>query len=246
MFFFMTLPRPTIVIFDMDGTTVRHVNQRLLHVLEFLDDASHRFGRAFLWLKRGRRGPILPPDYAPPSKTHPKIAVHKLMHKLRRKSVDDIVQPFPGIYAVLNFLKNQSVPMAVVSNGLGKGYGEEILDVFKLRPYFKAEVFREHIKKSKPHPEPILLGLHRLETLMARKAHDDDVIWYIGDRHKDITAALAADKQVQARIIPIACAFNASVAILEKGQNPEQIIVSFYDMFERLKEMFDKDVDNPH
>lgn len=236
----MTLPKPTIVIFDMDGTTVRHVNQKLLHVLEFLDDLGHRIGRVLTWFRRGRRGPIIPPDYQPPSRTHPKIAVHKLMHKLRRKSVDDIVQPFPGIYTVLNYLKNKNIPMAIVSNGLGKGYGEEILSVFKLKQYFKAEVFREHINKSKPFPEPILLGLKRLEDAIGRTASSEDIIWYIGDRHKDITAALAADKIVDARIIPIACAFNASVAILEKGRNPEQIIMSFYDMFERLKDMFDE------
>ena len=236
----MSLPKPTIVIFDMDGTTVRHVNQKLLHILEFLDDTIHRFGRAINWVRGGRRGPILPPDYAPPSKTHPKVAVHKLMHKLRRKSVDDIVQPFPGIYAVLNYLKHHGVPMALVSNGLGKGYGHEILEMFKLEQYFKAEVFREDIKRSKPHPEPILLGLKNLEESIGRKTNDDDVIWYIGDRHKDITAALAAQKLLKhGRIIPIACAFNASVAILEKGQSPEQIIVSFYDMFERIKGMFE-------
>ena len=37
----MTLERPTIVIFDMDGTTVRHINLMLLHILEKLDDFGY-------------------------------------------------------------------------------------------------------------------------------------------------------------------------------------------------------------
>lgn len=229
----MTLPPPHVVIFDMDGTTVRHVNEKLLHVLEFLDDLTHRIGRIARWFKRGGKGPILPPDYTPPSRNHPKIAVHKLIHKLRRKSVDEIVQPFPGIYDVLKLLKSRNIPIAIVSNGLGKGYGHEILAKFDLEPYFDAQVFREDINKSKPHPEPILLALKRLNLdLTARQ-----VVWYIGDRHKDVVAALAANKNATPRIVPIACAFNAAIAILDQAQNPEQIIMSFYDMTDRLGEI---------
>jgi phosphoglycolate phosphatase-like HAD superfamily hydrolase len=29
----------------------------------------------------------------------------------------------------------------------------------------------------------------------------DDVVWYIGDRHKDVLAAIAADKILQPKII---------------------------------------------
>jgi phosphoglycolate phosphatase len=41
----MTLPRPTIVLFDMDGTTVRHIHPRLLQILEALDDAGHKVAK---------------------------------------------------------------------------------------------------------------------------------------------------------------------------------------------------------
>ena len=31
--------KPTVIIFDMDGTTVRHVNPAFLSALEFLDNS---------------------------------------------------------------------------------------------------------------------------------------------------------------------------------------------------------------
>lgn len=217
----------------MDGTTVRHVNERLLGVLEFIDDFNHACGRVINWFKRGAKGPILPQDYTPPSRRNPKIAAHKLLHKLRKKTVDQIVQPFPGVIEVLELLKAHGIPMAIVSNGLGKGYGHEILETFHLEQYFSAQVFREDINKSKPNPEPILLSLKRLGIDITNR----DTIWYIGDRHKDVVAALAAHKASDARIVPIACAFNAAVAILDQGQNPEQIIMSYFDMAERLRDL---------
>ena len=43
----MRLEKPTIVLFDMDGTTVRHVNPVLLNILEWLDDLSHKIAQFF-------------------------------------------------------------------------------------------------------------------------------------------------------------------------------------------------------
>ena len=153
------------------------------------------------------------------------------------------VENGPKIYAPmfeikLDFLQDQNIPMSIASNGLGKGYGDEVLEMFKLDKYFKTHVFREHIKKSKPHPEPILLSIKRLQEAIGRRINSEDIIWYIGDRRKDISASLAANELVEAQIIPIACAFNAGLAMLEKRQNPEQIILSFYDLHERLKALF--------
>ena len=50
----MKIEKPGIVIFDMDGTTVRHINIYLLHVLEKLDDFSYAVKRFAAWLSPGR------------------------------------------------------------------------------------------------------------------------------------------------------------------------------------------------
>lgn len=230
--FMTTLPTPTIVIFDMDGTTVRHLNPHLLGLMEFLDDTAFKISRAWMWFfDRRAKGPILLPAPDEPVKPAKSIIVHKAIHKLRRKDIDLLVEPCPGIYAVLALLKRHKIPMALASNGLGKGYGQDIVQKFGLDEYFPVTVFREDIKKSKPHPAPILLAMDRLNLDIT----DKDVIWYVGDRHKDVTAAQRAEKHTPAKIVPIAYAVNAALAAIEKGYGPDHIMMSYRDIYDVLK-----------
>jgi len=236
----MSIKKPTIIIFDMDGTAVRHINPRLLHALEFFDSLFYKTSKIFAWIfKRGGKGRIVPewhdPEWINKDKKKPKLIVHRAIHKFRRKPVEQIVQPCPGLYDVLDLLGKHNIPTALVSNGLGKGYGHDILDKFELNDYFKATVFREDLANSKPHPEPILLSIKR----MGIEPKDDDIIWYIGDRRKDIIAALEASKIINGEIVPIAFAFNATLAIMEKNLGSDHIIMSFHDMFDQLKPMFE-------
>ncbi len=237
----MSLEKPTIVIFDMDGTAVRHINPRLLHMLEFLDNVSYKLAKIFLWLfKRKAQGRIVPewhdPEWSNDQKKRPRLLVHRAIHKFRRKPVEQIVQPCPGLYDVLDFLTENNIQMALVSNGLGKGYGHDILKKFELDKYFKTTVFREDISNSKPHPQGILLALKRMKI----EPKESDVIWYLGDRHKDVVAALAASKLIDGKVVPIAVAFNAAVAVLEKNLGPDHIIMAYHDMYDQLREMFEK------
>jgi len=238
----MTLQKPTIVIFDMDGTAVRHINPRLLHMLEFLDNANYKVSKFLGWFfARKTKGDMVPewhdPEWSNPNKKRPRLIVHRAIHKVRRKPVEQIVQPCPGIYDTLDLLRGHDIPLAVVSNGLGKGYGHDILEKFELGHYFKAIVFREDITNSKPHPEPILLALKQMDI----EPKEDDVVWYIGDRHKDVVAALAASDVVTASVVPIAVAFSAAMAVLEKNIGSDHIIMSFHDMYDQLKIMFESD-----
>ncbi|NCT40329.1 MAG: HAD hydrolase-like protein [Alphaproteobacteria bacterium] len=230
------LPKPTIVIFDMDGTTVRHLNPRMLGMMEWLDDTAFKISRLWMWLfARRAKGPILLPPPDEPVKPAKSIIVHKAIHKLRRKDLELLVEPCPGIYSVLSFLKRHNIPMALVSNGLGKGYGNDIVETFGLNEYFPVTIFREDIKKSKPHPEPLLMALRELDV----ETTGDQVIWYIGDRHKDVTAVYNAKKHVApAKIVPIAYAVNAAVAAIEKGYGPDHILMSYQDVYIVLKELF--------
>ncbi len=236
----MALQKPTIVIFDMDGTAVRHINPRLLHILELLDNACYKTSKVFSWIfKRKGKGRIVPewhdPEWINKDKKKPRLLVHRAIHKFRRKPVEQIVQPCPGLYDVLGLLSQHDVPLALVSNGLGKGYGHDILQKFDLDEFFKTTVFREDITNSKPHPEPILLALKQMNL----DIKPDDVVWYLGDRHKDVVAALAASNHIDGSVVPIAVAFNAAVAVLEKNLGPDHIIMSYHDMYDQLKPMFE-------
>lgn len=226
----MSLPRPTIVLFDMDGTTVRHIHPKLLQILEALDDASHKAAKYFSKLLK--REINTPPLVEIRDGKRPKLLVHRAMHKFRRKEVGEIVEPCPGIYDVLEFLQAQNVQMGIVSNGLGKGYGHDILKTFDLERFFSVTIFREDITRSKPYPDPLLQALNGLPRLPAK----DDVIWYIGDRRKDVQAALAARAHLPCPVIPLAYGLNAAIAVLENNVGNDNIIMAWPDLMPRLRQ----------
>lgn len=215
--------KPTIVLFDMDGTTVRHIHPRMLGVLERIDDVIFR-ATSFAYKKKPH------PDFSQELTRKPRLLVHRALHSMRRKEVDQIVQPCPGIYPLLDLFRSDNIPMGIVSNGLGKGYGHDILQTFGLSDYFTAKIFREDIQRSKPDPDPLFRALRLIKQPLTA----DDVVWYIGDRHKDVIAALAADAATPATIIPFAYGLKAAVAILEKGLSPDRIIMNYTDFAARI------------
>ena len=232
----MPLPAPTIVIFDMDGTTVRHLNPLVLHILEKIDDIGFRLSKIWDWIfRRKAQGPIVSPKEEEEYRNwrKPRLYGHRLLHKVRRKEVDEVVEPCPGIYQVLNLLKDKNIPMALASNGLGKGYGHDIMDRFGLKEYFKVTIFREDVRKSKPNPEGLLKALEDMQITLK----PEDVVWHIGDRHKDVKATIAAEENLPCTTIPIAYGVSAAAAIVEKNLGADHIFLSYQDVFKRLKSL---------
>ncbi|MEM6811519.1 MAG: HAD family phosphatase [Pseudomonadota bacterium] len=223
----MPIEKPTIVLFDMDGTTVRHVNPAFLGVLEFLDNIIYKIGSLF-----SKRKDII--DLSDKPAAPRGLLVHRMLHKIRRKPVDAIVQPCPGIYLLLNLFHENNIPIGVVSNSLGKGYGHDVLKTFSLAPYYQAMIFREDISHSKPHPDPILRALKAIKE----DPTTNDIIWYIGDRHKDITATIEANKLMDCKIVPFAYGINSAMAILEKNIGTDHIIMSYPEFYLRIKDLF--------
>lgn len=225
----MSLLRPTIVLFDMDGTTVRHLNPALLGVLETLDDGAHKIAKfSSQVFKRKIKAPPLVGFQGEKRK---KLLVHRAIHKIRRKEVDEIVEPCPGIYDILDLLKEHNIPVGLISNGLGKGYGHDILQKFDLEKYYNITVFREDIRRSKPYPDPLLQALDALP----RKPGKDDVVWYFGDRRKDIVAAVAAREYLPCPILPFGYNLNAAMAVLEHNLGAEHIIMAWPDLEPKLR-----------
>lgn len=221
----MTLQAPGIVLFDMDGTTVRHINPKLLGTLEFLDDCAHRFNR----ILAKKDHPILPVGHL---EKPPRLLVHRALHRFRKKPVDQIVEPCPGVIRVLDLLKSKNITLGLVSNGLGAGYGHDILEKFDLEKYFDVTIFREDIQRAKPHPDPLLKALSGLRDLT-----EQDVIWHIGDRHKDVIAALAAREHLPCTIQPVAYGLHAAIAVLERHVGTEHIVMSYHDLENKIKKL---------
>lgn len=222
------LTPPTIVLFDLDGTLVHHVNPRVLQTLEFLDDCSHRAARLVARFRLMRRHAATAPRKAP------KLLVHRVLHRVRRKSVEEMLLPCENLRPVLERLRANGVLLGVVSNGLGRGYGHDVLEAFDLKKYFSACIFREDVGRGKPWPDSILAALGGLgRDLRAR-----DVIWYVGDQRKDIDAAMAAAASLDRPIVPIALGPRAAMRAVEGDCPNMQIAWSahelervFYDIF---------------
>lgn len=227
----MSLSKPTIVLFDMDGTVVRHLHPWFLHLLERADDAAHKCARLFS--KLFRRQIDAPPLVGFQNGRRRKLLVHRAMHKIRRRPVDEIVEPCPGIYDVLDLLSTNNIRMGLISNGLGKGYGHDVLRKFDLEKYFEVTVFREDIIRPKPYPDPLLQALRAMRQPPAM----GDNVWYIGDRHKDIKAALAADIHLPCPIQPIAYTLNAAIAVLEHNLGPDHIVMAWPDLETKLRKI---------
>jgi phosphoglycolate phosphatase len=230
----MALQAPTIILFDMDGTVVHHINPRLLNILEALDDFAYKCAKCWRWLRRRKLYNSDTPRFERKGK-RPGLIVHRAMHKLRRKPVERLVEPCPGMLELLQFIYSCGLPTAVVSNGLGEGYGHDILRKFELEPYFNAGIFCESLDHSKPHPDPLLKAIAALD----RDITPDDVIWYIGDRYKDVHAAMAVQKHLDCTIQPLVYGIHGTLAILEHGKSMEHVITSYYELIPRLKDLLD-------
>lgn len=221
--------RPTIVLFDLDGTLVHHVNPRVLQMLEFLDDCSHRGARLAARFRLMRRNCV--------SERTPKLLVHKAIHKVRRKSVEEMLEPCETMRGVLERLRAEGVALGVVSNGLGRGYGHDVLGAFDLQKYFSAAVFREDVSRGKPWPDSIITALRGL----GRDLRANDVIWYIGDQRKDIAAAQAASAALGRAIRPFALGARAALGTVEARISPAQIMWSAADFERTVSATFETD-----
>jgi phosphoglycolate phosphatase len=219
----MISAKPSVILFDMDGTTVRHINPRWLHILDRIDDAMFAIDR-FINKKSHTTLP------ASPSKQNSRLIVHRALHKIRRKPVEQIVEPCPGVREVLELARDIGIPMAVVSNGLGKGYGHDILEKFDLKQYFKAAIFREDFTLAKPHPQPLINALNA----MGMEVSNTDTIWCVGDRRKDILAGLALETTLGCKVHSFSYGLQAAITILEKHIPTDHILTTYHDLYTKL------------
>lgn len=217
------LTPPTIVLFDLDGTLVHHVNPRVLQALEFLDDCSHRAARLVARFRLMRR------NCATEQRKTPKLLVHRAIHRVRRKSVEEMLLPCETLRTVLERLRDNGVILGLVSNGLGRGYGHDVLEAFDLKKYFSVCVFREDVARGKPWPDSIMAALGNL----GRKVRARDVIWYVGDQRKDVDAAMSASALLSRPIVPVALGARAALRAVE-GDCPNLQIAWSANELERL------------
>jgi len=97
---------------------------------------------------------------------------------------DRLARPFEGTREVLAELRRRDYVIAVVSSK-SRELGLRGLGLCSLEGLIDSGVFLEDTDVHKPHPEPILTALKRLNAPASSTA-------YVGDSHHDIIAARAA------------------------------------------------------
>ena len=75
--------------------------------------------------------------------------------------------------------------LGIVTTKTGR-YSEILMEHFDLMQYFDVLIGREHVKHPKPHAQPILKAMEKLDT-------QDKEIWMIGDTKLDLICAKNAD-----------------------------------------------------
>jgi len=103
---------------------------------------------------------------------------------------DEMIRPFDGVDEVLRELKNCRLRLGVVSSKMRVGLRRG-LDFFQMTGLFDVIVAGDDCENHKPHPEPLLRAVEKMNA-----SHHETV--YVGDSTHDIVAGQAAQVKTAA------------------------------------------------
>ncbi len=101
---------------------------------------------------------------------------------------------YPGMQELLQYLQQAGIPWGIVTNK-PEAYSVTLLEQLKLDKLCDVLICPEHVRFTKPHPEPVLLALSKLQLSADRGV-------YVGDHPRDIESGR------QAGIFTIAAAYG--------------------------------------
>ncbi|MDE1462304.1 HAD-IA family hydrolase [Spartinivicinus poritis] len=119
------------------------------------------------------------------SEDHPEFTqARSELLELYYQTIGKKAQLFPGISKLLDTLEQKSIPWGVVTN---KPWylTERLLENMALSSRTSVTICPEHVKNTKPDPEPLLLACHKLKV-------DPYHVVYVGDHQRDISAGNSA------------------------------------------------------
>ncbi|MBI2519747.1 MAG: HAD family hydrolase [Bdellovibrio sp.] len=170
------------VIFDCDGTLLNslgHATTSFNWALEKIGEARRTPDEIKKFFGRGANRIFL---QLLGDETKAQRAFDSYCHHQSELALD--IQLFPGIQELLQGLNELDVPMAIVT-GRHERDLEAILSRHNLGKYFVTMIADNHLPKSKPAPDGILLAASRLKL-------DASNTYYVGDSTMDLQAAKAA------------------------------------------------------
>ena len=172
-----------VILFDLDGTIIDSTEA----ILDGFRVAFERFGG------------VVPSDELIKNEIGHTLENMFLTLGVPNDRVDEHVHAYKMHYRVISCEKtillegareavekaSEFATLGVVTTKTGE-YSTILLEHMGLMKYFKVLIGREHVEFPKPHAEPILKALMKLE-------HDKSKTWMIGDTCMDIDSAKNAD-----------------------------------------------------
>lgn len=194
-----------IILFDLDGTLIDSTEA----ILESFSVAFKTFD-----------APVPHEDLIKAEIGHPLDAMFATLG-VEEDHVDAHVQAYKMHYRKISCAKTVLLPEAreavelasqhavlgVVTTKTAK-YSIELLEHMGLMTYFDVLVGREDVENPKPHPEPILKALSKLQS-------DKSTYWMIGDTPMDILAANAAN----INSVAVTCGYADKALLLKHTDN---------------------------
>ena len=186
----MSGSRPTHLLLDLDGTvlnTIPGIVQSVRYACE--THLNHTFSDDVLIAGIGT--PLLEQMQSHWVRLHKKPIDHDIVTALcdtyiehNRAHHDDTVCPYPGVIESLERLYDAGIPMGIVTSK-PHSTARRGLRVCGLEALFRFVIGFDEVTNPKPHPEPILMALTRMECA----AHN---AIYIGDSPHDMLAGRRA------------------------------------------------------
>lgn len=215
--------RPDAVIFDLDGTLVDTVENRIRAWLQAFDEAGVPATREAVSPLIGADGKALARDIARRAgRTLDGGAVEALDRRsgeiYQALNVDP--RPLPGARELAEALDQASIRWAIGTSSRREQVRASV-DALRLG-HEPTIVDGSHVEHAKPEPDLLLMAGRQLEV-------DPERTWYVGDSTFDMRAAVAAG------MYPIGVTTGSANADALRGTGAAEVVASLLELERRVR-----------
>jgi HAD superfamily hydrolase (TIGR01509 family) len=218
------LPSPSGVLFDLDGTLVDTVQQRIEAWARVFDEAG-------IPVDRTRLGPLIGVDGKRLAREVAALAGRSIdadrAEEIDRRCgeiyerLNTDPRPLPGVRSLVEAIERRDIPWAIATSSRREQVATSV-DALGLA-HEPTIVDGSHVEHAKPEPDLLLLGAERLGV-------DPTRCWYVGDSTWDIAAAIAAG------MVPIGVTAGAAVdAEILEGAGAAAVVASLEALVAELQ-----------
>ena len=190
----MKLPRPEMVLIDVDGTLVDSVPDLAYCVDAMMSELGmpeRGEKRVRHWVGNGverlvKRALVNQLDGEPDEALFSKAL--PVFEALYRENTSKRSRLYQGVKEALDFLKTTGVRLGCVTNKASQ-FTLPLLQDLGVHDYFEITICGDMVERKKPDPMPLLLAAEQLET-------EAKASMMLGDSMSDVNAARAAGFQI--------------------------------------------------